>query len=37
VEAQLLPDGTLSGFWIGAPERHEQRLRSREQPRSSCG
>lgn len=37
VEAQLLPDSTLSGFWIGARERHEQRLLSREQPRGSCG
>jgi hypothetical protein len=37
VEAQLLPDGTLSGFWIGEPERHEQRLRSRVQPGGSCG
>jgi CubicO group peptidase (beta-lactamase class C family) len=37
VEAQLLPDSTLSGFWIGEPERHEQRLRSRVQPGGSCG
>jgi CubicO group peptidase (beta-lactamase class C family) len=37
VEAQLLPDSTLSGFWIGEPERHEQRLRSRAQPGGSCG
>jgi CubicO group peptidase (beta-lactamase class C family) len=37
VEAQLLSDSTLSGFWIGDRERHERRLRSRGQPHGSCG
>jgi CubicO group peptidase (beta-lactamase class C family) len=36
VEAQLLPEGTLSGFWIGDESRHNERLRERVERRGSC-
>ncbi|HTV24465.1 MAG TPA: serine hydrolase domain-containing protein, partial [Polyangiaceae bacterium] len=36
VEAQLLPEGTLLGFWIGDEARHRERVARRGDERDRC-